>query len=223
MSESETGLEEIDTLGVDILRALDDHGGEATSAELRNYLGLDSTTRFNYRIREILDPSGYVDTRQPTRDDGRIPAKEIELTEAGRERLEVLEDPTDTRRQIADRVDRLEEQVNGLRDENRELREQNERLQEVIEGSDVGQIVGRVETLEADVDDVQSTVRSIASDPLLDDEQTRADRDSALILANVNKRLLAGEIDGGEERVKSEIETVKQELANDGALITNLD
>jgi DNA-binding PadR family transcriptional regulator len=219
MSEAQPELEELDPFEVDILRALAEHDGEATSTEIRNYLGVDGTTKLNYRVREKLEPAGYIDTHQPAREDGRIPPKIISLSETGREVLEVLDDPTETRREIADRVGRLEEQIHGLREENQELREQNERLRELVEGSDVGQIGNRVAALEADVDELQSTVRTLANDPLLDDTQTRADRDSALILSNACKRLLIDEMGGGEERVEAEIATVKENLEDQDALL----
>ena len=219
MNDSDGVLVELDQLGVEILEALVAHGGEATSTELRKYLGIESTTRFNYRVREYLAPEGLVDTHQPEAEPGHYPAKEVTLTEQGKEYLEAVAAELETERDIADRVDRLEEQVDALREENKELRRQNEELSTLIESSNLDRISGDVRELVDEMNTVQNELRNIKQDPLLGDEDTRRRHDMALILGNTSKRMFEGLIDDGEEQFEQEMREVREQLSEKGALL----
>jgi len=227
MSQSDGALVELDQTGVDILRALVQHDGTATSTELRKFLGLDSTTKFNYRVREYLAPEGLIKTHQPEPEPGGFPPKEITLTEHGKEYLEGLDSGDRNSGGIADRLDRLEEQVEGLRQENQELREENQELKEMIEGSDVEMVTGRVQELTDDVDrlqakmsNMQEAIGETQSHPLIQSRETAEGFDAMLVMMNASRRIIEDEIEGGEERHEQERAEVQETLSERGRLLT---
>jgi len=224
MSESGAALVEVDNLCVEIMEGIAQHGGTATSTQLRKLLGVDSTTRFNYRVREKLVPEGLVETRQPDPSPGEFPPKEITLTDHGEDFLESLDSEGRFGDEIAARLERLEEQVDALRQENLELREENEELKTVIESSDVEQVVGRVQELTDDIDSLQATTSNLNdalgdlnSDPVIGNETAQKNINTGLILGNALRELAVEE--HGEDRVMDLISEKQDKFANEGELI----
>jgi len=198
MAESDGALIDIDELGIDILEALIEHGGDATSTEIRKYLGIDSSTRFNYRVREYLAPEGLIETHQPEPEPGKYPPKEIALTSHGQEYLDSLGTEGKSGG-IADRLDRLEEQVDGLRKENKELRDENQELKELIEQSNIELVTGRVQELTDDVDDLQLTIEGlqtafgeIQTKPVLSHSNIETMINTGFLMGNVSVVLQSG-------------------------------
>lgn len=228
MSQSEGALVELDQLGVEILKALVQHDGTATSTEIRKFLGLDSTTKFNYRVREYLAPEGLVETHQPEPEPGGFPPKEITLTEHGEEYLESIASGGRSSGGIADRLERLEEQVEGLRKENQALREENQELKELVEESDVEMVTGRVQELTADVDQLQAkmtnmqeTIGEIQTHPLVESKETAEGFDTLLVMMNACRRVIEAEFEDGEERLEQERSAVQETLSDRGRLFAD--
>ena len=226
MSESGSRLSTLDQLGIDILRALVDHEGEADSTALRKYLGLNddsARSRFNYRVTEYLEPEGLIETHQPEPEPGKYPPKNLMLTEDGRELLEDLGSES-AGNGIADRLQRLEEQVDGLRQENQELREENQELKELVKGSDIEMVTGRVQELTDDVDRLQGKVSNlqdvlgeINGDPLVGNELAQVNLNTAFILGNALRELMIEE--WGEDRVMGMVDQKKTKFEDSGDLL----
>jgi len=224
MSEPEAELVELDRLSIEVLEALAEHGGEATSVELRKYLGVEQRAKINYRFSEYLVPEGLIEAHQPQSDEpGRYPPKEIAITDHGEEYLETL-DSRGTRGQIAERLDRLEEQVKGLRKENQDLREENRELKDQIEGSNVGMVTDRVEELTDDVDDIQSTLDGlqtafgeVQTHSVLTHSNSATAINTGYVLGNVCRELLEEEF--GEQRVMEKVDEKKEKFANEEKLL----
>lgn len=224
MSKTDAALVEVDNLCEEILEGVAQHGGTATSTQVRKLLGIDSTTRFNYRIREKLVPEGLVETRQPDPSPGEFPPKEITLTDHGKDYLESLDSQGRFGDDLAARLERLEEQVDSLRQENRELREENEELKAVIEQSNVEQIIGRVRELTDDVDSLQArvsdwegTLGDLQSDPVIENETARKNINTGLILGNALRELAVEEY--GEDRVMDLVSEKQEKFGEEGELI----
>jgi hypothetical protein len=223
MSQSEGNLVEIDTLGIEILKAIMAHDGTSDSTALREYLGLDGRSRFNYRIDEYLEPNGLVDTHQPDPKPGMYPPKEISITEAGKEYLEKVDEDGESRG-VVERLERLEEQVDGLRRENQELREQNAELTEAIAESNVDMVVSRVPELEGDVDALQSKVGNLQdalgdlnSDPVVGNDFAPTAINTGFLLGNVARELLVEQV--GEDRVAEVLDKKQAKLESDDKVL----
>jgi len=138
------------------------------------------------------------------------------LTEAGREFVEAI-DEQGLYGRIADRLDRLEKQVNGLREENQELRQENQELREIVKGSDVEMITGRVQTLEDEVDELQITISNLQDalgdlnvDPVVGNSFAPTAINTGYLLGNVARELLIEEY--GEDRVMELVEEKQSKL-----------
>lgn len=224
MSEIDGALVELDLLGVKILEALEEHGGEATSTDLRNYLGVEKRAKFNYRVREYLAPEGLIEATQPDPEPGNIPPQELRLTERGEQYLSEVDSEGLVPEGIVERLDRLEEQVDGLRSENKKLREENEELKAAIEGSDVEQIVGRVQELTDDVDRLQTemsnqqeTLGELNANPVVSEDLARVNLNTAFILGNALRELMIEE--WGEDRVMGMVDQKKTKFEDSGDLL----
>ena len=116
MLDSEESIE-LDRMTMKALRLLDEHGGVATTSELKNVMGLDDTDDLNYRKREYLEPAGLIETHQPKPDSpGKFPPAEWRLTEKGSGVVDELQSEETDRRDIAERVELFFEQLNPLCD-----------------------------------------------------------------------------------------------------------
>lgn len=225
MSEIDGALVELDLLGVKILEALEEHGGEAPSTDLRNYLGVEKRARFNYRVREYLAPEGLIEATQPDPEPGNIPPQELRLTERGRQYLSEVDSEGLVPEGIVERLDRLEEQVDGLRSENKKLREENEELKETIRDSGVDTVVSRVPELTSDVDDLQVAVSNlqdalgdIQTHPVIESQDVAAGLNGIIVMANACRRVIESEVEDGEALIEYESEEVRELASERGVL-----
>jgi len=81
MGQSNSVDVDLDFLEKEMLAALDQHDGTATTSEIRGYLDVDSRTKINYRIKNSLVSQDLITTYQPETKPGNIPPKELTLTE----------------------------------------------------------------------------------------------------------------------------------------------
>jgi DNA-binding PadR family transcriptional regulator len=168
-------------MSLKILEALNEHGGVATSTELKNVLGHDSTRLVNYRKDKYLKPAGLIDTRQPEEDDsGGIPTLEWSLTEKGLETLEELDESSEEYRDLGDRVGLLEDQVGGMLETLEEIQEEG-----IHTGSDTGSDEQVMELIEA-VERVESRLDEIESNPIFDEEM-QTQLNAIMIFAGISK------------------------------------
>ena len=169
-------LEELDPKSVDMLRAIDDRGGEATTPEIREVTGL-SNSQVAYR-REKLREFGLIDVRTGEPTGSRTPPKSHSLTPSARSHVEaglfeladvpVTSDVTQLSTQInhlrgrvdqlAETVDRLEE---GLAALNHELDARVGADDEVRETADGSTMASAVQVLQADVADLRKEVSEL--------------------------------------------------------------
>jgi DNA repair exonuclease SbcCD ATPase subunit len=145
------------------------------------------------------------------------------LTEDGQELLEDLSSESASNG-IADRLQRLEEQVDGLRQENQELREENQELKELVKGSDIEMVTGRVQELTDDVDRLQGKVSNlqdalgeINGDPLVGNDLAQVNLNTAFILGNALRELMVEE--WGEDRVMDMVGEKKRKFEESDDLI----
>ncbi|WP_436936488.1 hypothetical protein [Halovenus marina] len=191
---------ELDTMSVKILQVLDEHDGVATSTEIKNVLGHDSTRLINYRKYEYLEPAGLIDTSQTEgeRSGGR-PTQEWSLTEKGLELVDEIDEETGEPRGLADRVERVEDRLGALQETLSELEEQGVNSDsEAGENDQILSLIESVNNLQQRVGEVESRVESIESYPVFDEEM-QGTLDAAITMSAVSKQLLAEE--HGEERV----------------------
>jgi len=162
---------DLDVLGQEMLAALEQHDGSATTSEIRDFLGVDSRTKINYRITESLVPQELITTHQPEAQPGNIPPKELSLTEKGARVLDQLDQERELNRDAAERITRLEEQVQSLREENQELREQLNGHEGASASTD--ELESEIESLQEQVGSLVMQLEDLKEDPLFQDEIRR--------------------------------------------------
>lgn len=167
---------DLDVLGEEMLAALEQHDGSATTSEIREYLGVDSRTKINYRITEFLTPQDLITTHQPPAKPGNIPPKELTLTEKGARVLDQLAQERELNRDAAERITRLEEQVQSLREENQELREQLSGRGQASTSTD--DVDAEIEALQEQIGSLAMELENVKEDPLFQDG-VRAELDAA--------------------------------------------
>jgi len=175
MSGSDAVAVDLDVLGEEMLLALDQHGGSATTSEIREFLGIDSHTKINYRIREVLTPQDLITTHQPDGTPGNIPPKELTLTEKGSDVVDQLEQKQGRTENIADRLTRLEEQVQSLREENQHLRAQLDSQENSSPSTAPASEVSEedIESLQEQVGSLAMQLEDLKEDLLFQDEIRR--------------------------------------------------
>ena len=217
MSEDSPELVELDRLSIEILKALSELGGEATSVDLRKSLGVDKRQKLFYRFTEYLVPEGLVETHQPETDEpGPHPPKIVRITDYGQEYIQSVDSGISTG-EIAERLERLEQEVEGLRQENQELRE-------VVEESDVEMVTGRVQELTDDVDRLQAKMSNLQdalgdlnSDPVIGSATAQNNINTGLVLGNALRELAIEEF--GEDRVMDLISEKQEKFAEEDELV----
>lgn len=149
---------ELDRMSLKILESLNEHGGVATSTELKNVLGHDSTRLVNYRKDKYLEPAGLIDVHQPEEDSsGGIPTLEWSLTEKGLEVLEDLDESSKEYRDLGERVGLLEDQVDAVRETLEEIQNGDIHTEfDTGESEQIMRLIERVEDLEARLDEIES-------------------------------------------------------------------
>lgn len=215
MSREINSAADLRQIEIDILRALTEHDGQAKSVELRKYLGIDKAEKFNYRVREILEPAGYVTTAQQKVDPGKIPPNTVTMTSEGRQLLQ--RENLGEGKQIAERLDRLESQVEALRTENKDLRERNEELAAAVRDAETDQLIQDVDQLIQDVDQLNEDVKILKNSDLHTSLGVARQIDKNAIKADAAIRYIKGWAD--EDNVDELLWEIEQnaELVNSGA------
>lgn len=167
MPESETVVDRLGHWPRQILSAIGQHDGEATSSEIREFLGAENTTQINYHVTEHLERHGLVETHQPQSGPGPNAPKKFTLTEEGEKSLENLAEEQNLHQDIADRLSRLENQVAALRDENRDLREQLETGSTKSSSTDISD--SELDAIQEQVAHLAMEIEELKDDPLFDE------------------------------------------------------
>lgn len=134
-------LDDLDPKSIDMLRAIAENSGEATTPEIRNVTGL-SNSQVAYR-RDKLRDCGLIEVRTGEPTGSRTPPKSHSLTAAGQSHIDAglfeLSNPP-----VTSDVEQVSTQVNHLRDRVDDLTEAVDRLNESIENmsTDLNERVG---------------------------------------------------------------------------------
>jgi DNA-binding HxlR family transcriptional regulator len=196
--------ENLDSMSVKILEVLENHGGTATTTEIKNSLGHETNNFVNYRKRAHLEPAGLIDTFQPESESpGNIPALEWSLTEKGLEFLEELDEDSRSPRDLGERVELIEDQISAIQESLAELDEG-----EKHNGTDDTESEQIMELIEA-VERVESRLDGIESNPIFD-EDMQFQMDSIMGFAGVVKEDYLEEMEQDElsEQIKSRWEMI---------------
>lgn len=154
-----TGDLDLDAKGFDVLEAIYELNGEATTSEVKEYTGIEKNAIIHYRF-DKLEEQGLVtmSVAEEMADGNRMPPKKAVLTERAGERIAdglfSDEEPT-----IVERMDRLErrfsavvEEMHTLSDEFRRWRYDEERDEEV-DITDLMEKAERLDTMLEGVDE----------------------------------------------------------------------
>lgn len=168
-------LPKLDLKSQDILRALADLDTEIstiTTPDLIEATGIDRP-QIHYRLNEYLEPFGLVDTNQPAgKNPGKVPAKELWLTEAGQDLVADLDSPSGDAG-LGDRLSRLEEQMDALQSTVQDLDTQPS-TGEAVEPA--GELAAEVNSLQEQIGKLAMEVENLKEDAVFD-EPIRADID----------------------------------------------
>lgn len=198
-------VDQLDALCRDILYALEEHGGMADSSEIRQFIGLDSRTKLNYRITEYLSPNEFVETHQPPAKPGNIPPRELTLTEKGEQALDALTDaPVD--REIADRVDTLENSLKNLQSQLADLQETTP-----AETTGGGVDAEALDDLQQQVANIAMELENLKNDKIFD-PQLRNEIDASRIGVLAMRDYLYDKFDDAEEECNKRAEKYKDEI-----------
>lgn len=189
---------ELDRMSISILETLDDHSGTATTTEIKNVLGHESTRMLNYRKDRYLEPMELIDTFQPDEGEGTgLPAQEWSLTEKGIELLAEIED-TGERRDLGERVQMMEKKVNSLQEDFQSLNPESDTGAE----SDMPEVQEELSELREEIEELKQG--------LVVSQKMESQLNSTMVMASAAKEILIEE--HGEERVSALFEERGAEL-----------
>ncbi|WP_157744254.1 helix-turn-helix domain-containing protein [Halopenitus persicus] len=132
---------ELDWKAQDVLEALVENGGEATTSEVKSYTGLERNEVIKYRFGKLAE-AGLVETHQPEARNGRPAAKVARLTDAAEELLDgdgevdLEVEVGDDDLTIDERMERLEKQMAPIRETYGEVKKRVAELEEAVEEHD---------------------------------------------------------------------------------------
>jgi len=140
---------DLDAKGFDVLEAVYELGGEATTSDVKEYTGIEKNAIVHYRF-DKLEEQGLVEMGVGEADGNRLPPKKAILTDDAGERIAAGlfsdEQPT-----IVERMDRLERKFDTVVEELRDVKDEfrkwkyNEETDEEIE---ITELVDRVESVD---------------------------------------------------------------------------
>lgn len=107
-------LSQFDWKAQEVLRAIQQHDGDANTAEIRGQTGIEDNNVVLYRLNDKLEPAGLVELHQPDPENSRIQPKVATLTDAGREAAVQLEEARDDSIDLSDKVEQLETRINSV-------------------------------------------------------------------------------------------------------------
>lgn len=148
---------DLDWLCIDILKSLDQHGGTATTTEVRDSTGAEDRFKIHYRVDGTLEPSNFITTHQPEGGPGKTPPKELTITEDGQEVLMVVNEEEEFDRDLAERVENLEGRLDTTQN-------QIEEINQKLDNLDIDRFMDLAEA----VNDLESRVGQMESDPVFE-------------------------------------------------------
>jgi DNA-binding HxlR family transcriptional regulator len=150
--------DDLDRMSIRILEVLEDHGGTATTSEIKNVLGHEDTDLLNYRRRKYLAPAGLIDVYQPPSESpGPVPAQEWSLTEKGLDLLEDLEGSSEDYRDIGERVELVEDQLDAIQDTLAEIDSgANHTESDTDNPEQIMELIEAVERVESRLEEIES-------------------------------------------------------------------
>lgn len=143
-------VQDLDELALEVLEAVYETGGEATTSEVKRYTGIDKNARIHYRFDKLED-AGLIEVGQGEAEGNRLPPKKAVLTDEAERQVEGglfgdEEEPT-----IAERMNRLERRFEVLMDEFEEVRDEFRRWrynEEEDREVDITELLDKMETLD---------------------------------------------------------------------------
>ena len=132
---------ELDWKAQDVLEALVDNGGEATTSEVKTYTGLERNEVIKYRFKKLSE-AGLVETYQPESRNGRPAAKVARITDAAEELLDgdgevdLEVGVADDELTIDERMERLEKQMKRVRDTYGQVKQRIVELEDEVDSHD---------------------------------------------------------------------------------------
>lgn len=214
----QTIAEDLDRMSVKILETIRSHGGAATTTEIKNSLGVESTDYVNYRKRAHLEPHGLVDEFQQKQDGGGgLPPLELSLTEKGLDFLDNVDEDNDEFRDLGERVNMMEDQLSAIQEQLANLdegdnhtdsdtgsSEQMMDLSETVEAlsSEVGEFASRL-------DEVESELNSL-SESLYFTPKMKTQLDAVITFSSVFKEIMESE--HGQDKLKEMFSQKRDEV-----------
>ena len=145
-------LGDLDGKSIEVLEAVYENGGEATTSEIKEYTGIEKNAIIHYRM-EKLEDLGLGETGHEEVGGNRLPLKTVALTEEGERQVQggLFEEETPT---VVERMDRLERQFGRVLDELQGVKDEfemwryDEESGEEIEPGDLVDVVSREDVAE---------------------------------------------------------------------------
>jgi chromosome segregation ATPase len=159
-----TPSDSLDWKSIEILRALADAETALTTTEVREATDLSENRIILYRISEYLEPQELVSTHQPEATGTVVPAKEIELTEPGRELTTDLDSADETGLTLSDlpeKIHQLSERVDQTQTELDQLQSRDQSTDEAT----LKELSEQVEDQQEQLARLAQTIATIDADP----------------------------------------------------------
>lgn len=99
-------LEDLDATALEVLEAAYEHGGEATTSDVKRFTGIEANSTVHYRFEKLAE-AGLVEQDRKQTDDHFVPVRVIRISEEGSRQIAggLFEEEQPT---IVERMDRLE-------------------------------------------------------------------------------------------------------------------
>jgi chromosome segregation ATPase len=130
------GIEALDWKCHEILRALAENDGRATTTEISERTGIENNDHILYRFRTKLRPAELVEVTQPEYDGSAIQSKTAILTETGWEAIDRLDEDGENPSRLSDRLDQLDARYTQIESHLDTLTEHIEHIEENNEEHD---------------------------------------------------------------------------------------
>jgi uncharacterized protein YdcH (DUF465 family) len=128
-------IEALDWKCHEILRAIAENDGEATTSEISALTGIENNDQILYRFRTKLKPAGLVEVTHPEYDGNAIRAKTATLTDAGWDAIDRLDEDSDDENipHLSDRLDQLDARFTQIETRLDSLSEHIQRIEDTDE------------------------------------------------------------------------------------------
>lgn len=148
----------LDWKAQEVLEAIVESGGEASTSEVKHYTGLERNEVVKYRFAKLAE-AGIIKTRQPESENGRPAAKVATLTDEGDSLLsdgglDFEVNPGDDALTLDERVERVEKQLKRMRSTYGEVKERIVEIEDEVDDHD--------EDLDDLVEDIKNVKKFLA-------------------------------------------------------------